>query len=177
MESKFNLGFLYLYSLRPKSIVQFICPNINLRLKVEYCHAKLSWSRSLLTSQFWRAFQSRCCSFILKVILTSSRSVNGQQTLILPKLGIRTIILGRRSIILAYKTPTFFSFVFVRKGSEGFRSGFSPFTHCPCSWKTADHFMTLPFCVGGISKGNWTHKVRVSTAPCINLGLSQATWW
>ena len=42
----------------PKMIVRFICPTINLRLKVKYFRAKLPSSRSLSTPQFRGAFWS-----------------------------------------------------------------------------------------------------------------------
>jgi hypothetical protein len=75
------------YSLRPKMIVlsliflglkmivQFICPDINLTLKVKYFGAKLLSSRSLLTPQLHGAFRSSWCFSILRAILATTRSM------------------------------------------------------------------------------------------------------
>ena len=78
----------------PKMIVRFISPARNLMLKVKYFRAKLSTSRSLWHRNFWRRYR------VVVVLSCKSHtyncSVNGQQTLILPKLETRTITLGWR---------------------------------------------------------------------------------
>ena len=80
----------------PKMIVRFIWPARNLSLKVKYLRANLLPSRILLTPQLRGAFRSSsccCCSYF--ECHTYNYSVNGQRALISPKLGTRTIVLGR----------------------------------------------------------------------------------
>ena len=72
-------------------IVRFICLARKERFKVKYFRAKLSISRSLLTSQLPGAFRSSCC-FIYFKSHTYNYLVNGQRALIWPKLSTRTIV-------------------------------------------------------------------------------------
>ena len=81
----------------PKMIIRFICPARNLRLKVEYFCPKFSISRSLSTLQLPRAFRSSWCILYQESYL--QLLFNGQGGLISPKLGTRTIIMGRRAYL------------------------------------------------------------------------------
>ena len=86
----FFLGF--------KTIVWFICPATNLRFKVKCFCAKLSSLRSLSTPKLQGTFRSSCCFFYFKSH-TYNCTFNGQRALTSPKLGTRTIVLGRREYL------------------------------------------------------------------------------
>ena len=82
----------------PKMIVRLICLAKNLRLKVKYFRTKLSSSSSLSTLQLRGAFRSSWCFYYFKSH-TYNYLVNGQRTLILPKLGTWTTIFGTEGVL------------------------------------------------------------------------------